>query len=176
MARMTPTQLNEVIAEIIRRVESDPMQDGMQRMEEVFRAGVADNFQRAMDSEGRPWPDRKEEGDGHPLLIDPSDEYDLYGAATGGSITRIENRAFESGVSANADHPGALIHNFGGDIPNAFGLGISVHIPQREYLYASEATLDAMADILADQVQAIVASVVGGVTVGPTGSGQFTMS
>jgi len=130
--------------EMNQRLATASLEDALRSCLPVLRAGEADNFSRAIDSDGNAWPPRKEVGDGHPLLNDTGA---LLAAATGtgpGAVDHVEPRELAFGVDKGVDLgglPGAAVHQNGYPPFN---------IPQREWLYANEETLDKSAEEFAD--------------------------
>lgn len=89
---------------------------------------IRDNFTSSADANGQDWPERKVEGDGHPLLMDTGA---LLQAATGGgagTIARVGERELEWGVDLDVI-PYARAHNLGNPGNN---------LPQREFLDVQE--------------------------------------
>jgi len=100
-----------------------------------------DRFTGSLDPSGSPWPPRKEEGDGHPLLMDTGR---LLQAATGGSgeaIKQISNRDFMIGIAESL--PYRRVHDFGYPERN---------IPQRKYFGPDEDTLEGLDVMFAEFV------------------------
>ncbi|MFA5752634.1 MAG: hypothetical protein WC910_06165 [Bacteroidales bacterium] len=114
---------------------------GLQRCLPVVKEGVSANFEGSVDPDGNPWPPRKIEGDGHPLLIQSGE---LKAAATGGHIAEVNKDELRIGVDKGAGGggiPGAGSHNYG------YGA-----VPQREFMGLNEEYLDKCQDILAEEV------------------------
>ena len=151
MRTIRAEQIEQDLARTATRLASQSLEPAMQAMLPPLRQGFQENFQRTQSSTGEMWPDRKEEGDGHPLLQDPKDPYDLYGAMQGGTgkIEEVAEREMTVGVDSESQR-NAGVHNFGYDGPG-FGGTRQIHIPAREYCYASDETMDRMLDVLADK-------------------------
>jgi hypothetical protein len=145
---ISPENIWAELQGIANRMEEASLEDALENAAMVFRDGIQDNFVYAQDSMGTGWPPRQPtpNDDGHPLLIDPSDEYDILGALRGSATgeEEIGPRGLAIGIDKDAVHPGAAVHNFG--YPEK-------HIPQREYLYASEETADRMIEEFADAAE-----------------------
>lgn len=149
MAELTAENVGEALRDMSRRLQAESLETPLRSMLPILTAGFADNFARASGPDGA-WPPRKEIGDGHPLMIDPRDEYDLLGATQPGgpgNVLEVGPRVLQIGVSKDGGHPGAAVHNFG--FPDR-------NIPQREYLYATGETLDRMAESFADGVYQVI--------------------
>ena len=102
----------------------------------IILDGVADNFDKSQTAAGVRWPDRKDPGPTHPLLILDGD---LKVAATYGNINRVVGDTLEVGVSKDTI-PYAGVHQYGYPDRN---------IAQREYLAMSNATIDHCCQIVA---------------------------
>ena len=121
----------------------------LQACEPLVIENIIENFARQESPDGLAWPDRKEIGDGHPLLVETRTEGagSLFGAATGqagGHVSRIEGNTLVVGVDKDGGIggiPGAGVHNYGFPERN---------IPQREFLGIGENTMDACAELIAD--------------------------
>lgn len=142
------------MSEMARRLSSETLAGPLAELVPILRTGFARNFQQQVDSRGGGWPARQDT-DPHPLLIETEGPGAgaLLAAATGegpGAVEQVADRALAVGVDKGIDLggiPGAAVHNFG------YPTG---HIPQREYLYASEDTLDACCESLADGALIVV--------------------
>jgi len=127
------------LKEVGKAIEGEEMASVMAESYDAIVQNVRDNFTSSVTPGGDPWPERKKIGDGHPLLIESGD---LLQASTGGGsghIKVIEPRAVEMGVSADSIRHAAT-HNFGDPSRN---------IPSREYLGASEDTLEQIGEEIA---------------------------
>lgn len=115
---------------------------------EIFHRGEEQNFQEQKSAAGIPWPPRKDSLP-HPLL---RLSYAMFGAATGlgrGGFMRSTSRTATVGINLD-DIPYARAQNFG----NAYSVGgRSWYLPPREYFYASEQTINRMAEALAADVR-----------------------
>ena len=142
------------------RIENAGLADVLRDCAEPLRRGFGENFEAAEDQGGASWPPRKldplhpgsqERGSNplapprtHPLLRETGA---LWAAATGhgaGAVERAEDRVLEVGIDKSVQLggiPGAAVHNFG---------YAPFQIPAREYLYASDDTLDECQEIVAD--------------------------
>ena len=103
-----------------------------------------DSFNSQASPMGDDWPDRKFEGDGHPLLTKSGD---LKQAAVGqgpGNISRATDDTLEYGVDANR-------------LPQAgHDLGFPArNIVPRRYLGLSEQSQDQVAELIADDAQEV---------------------
>jgi phage gpG-like protein len=109
---------------------------------ELAHKSIGQNFAAEAAPHGAGWPPRKEEGDGHPLLIESGE---LFQAATSdfgsGSVNMIGDREASTGVDP-LEVPYAATQNFGDAERN---------IPAREFEDPSDAALDEMAERLADE-------------------------
>jgi phage virion morphogenesis protein len=98
-------------------VDEAPIHDAMRQCADIMRQSVRDNFTSSATPDGSSWPQRKIQGDGHPLLMDTGR---LLQAATGGGAGQIEiiqGREVAMGVDGSVV-PYAATHNFGrGAIP-----------------------------------------------------------
>jgi|GEM_PF-3595793 len=129
----------DAMARISARFQGGALEESLGAVGIVIQEGLARNISRQADSLGGQWPDRVGETDmPHPMLIETGA---LQGAATGtgpGSIRRVvQGRAVEVGVDKSVKLggiPGAAVHNFGHD----FG---AFTVPQREWLYATDETI-----------------------------------
>lgn len=136
--------MGQETAEVIRaaqaRLESADLASFLHdRARPLILQNVRDNFTSSVSPDGVQWPARKIVGDGHPLLIDTGA---LLQAATGGGaghVSQIGPRSMALGVDESI--PYAAIHNYGGE---------TRPMPQREYMGASEATEEEIAEALAD--------------------------
>jgi phage gpG-like protein len=136
-------QLGSELDRLTRELETAPLEGPLREMLPSLRGGFLDNFNNACGADGATWPARKREGDGHPLLVDTSA---LLQAVMGGgsNVTIIAARELQTGVDQSGTDGGvpfAGLHNAGGG-----------NMPQREFLYASEDTLDRMVGVFADEV------------------------
>ena len=133
------------MAALAHRLEESPLDDAMRECAGVIQRGFGENVERAAGSEGEPWPPRKVEGDGHPLLNDTGA---LLAAATGegaGAIEEVEGRELAVGVDKSVDLggiPGAAAHNWGYPPGN---------LPQRKYAYATNQVVDDCLERVADE-------------------------
>jgi len=121
--------------------ESDPMNTVIEESYQAILQNIRDNFTSSVTPGGDPWPERKIEGDGHPLLMDTGA---LLQAATGGGaghIVVLEPRALEFGVSADTI-PYAASHEFG---------YMERNLPARSYLGAGKETLAEIGEEMADE-------------------------
>ncbi len=135
--------------EIARRLTSETLAGPLAELVPILRAGFARNFQQQVDSQGGGWPARQD-NEPHPLLNETGSLLDAAAGDGPGAVDQVEDRALAVGVDKGTDLggiPGAAVHNFG--FP-------PMHIPQREYLYASEDTLDECCESLADGAYTIV--------------------
>lgn len=153
------------IGNAIDAVTAAPMQNTMRELAENFYDGVKKNFERQVNSDGVLWPARSDKTGlagtaGHPLLRKTDELYDAATGQAAGGLD-IEDRAFTAYVDKTIHHPGAMIHQFGGDVPNAFGLGVSVHIPQREYFYVNDDALTIMIDTFTNAITTLLSSELG---------------
>ena len=149
MKEVSAENIGADLLAMARRLQSESLEVPLRSMVPTLAEGFAGNFARAAGPDGA-WPPRKEIGDGHPLMIDPMDEYDLLGATQPGgpgNVLEVGPRVLQIGVSKDGGHPGAAVHNFG--FPDR-------NIPQREYLYATGETLDRMAESFADGVYQVI--------------------
>lgn len=124
------------------RLQSQSLSGPLTACLQIIREGIAGNFSASAGSRGG-WPMRKDDKP-HPLL---QEDGSLLAAATGkgpGAVAEVGDRELAVGVDKSVDVGGirgAAVHNFG------FG-----PIPQREYLWAPDDTLDRVAEVLADGV------------------------
>lgn len=130
------------LAEMAARMESASLAEPLRDCVQPVRDGFSQNFSAAASSTNSPWPPRKDDKP-HPLLIETGA---LLGATQGqsGAAEHISDRTLQLGVDKSVDQggiPGAAVHNFGYPPRN---------IPQREYLYANETTLDICQEIIGD--------------------------
>ena len=122
----------------------------LQACEPLVLENIVENFARQESPDGLAWPERKEVGDGHPLLVETKTEGagSLFAAAAGqggGHVSRIEGDTLVIGVDKDGGIggiPGAGVHNYGFPERN---------IPQREFLGIGEATADVCAEVIADR-------------------------
>lgn len=129
----------QAMANLGRQLADAPLDEPLERVAARLQEGFADNFQRAADSEGSPWPARKDPVPQHPLL-------QLTGAllaSVQSDTPDIAGRTIHVGVDGSAGIPYARVHQFGYPPRN---------IAQREYLYASEDVLAECAELIADGV------------------------
>jgi hypothetical protein len=127
---------------MLQRMQQAPLTDVLQACVQPVRDGFAGNFQAQAGSDGAGWPARKDKLP-HPLL---QESLALLGATQGGAgkAEHVEPRKLQVGVNKGVKQggiPGAAVHNFGYPARN---------IPQREFVYASETTLDQCQAIIAD--------------------------
>lgn len=122
----------------------------LQACEPLVLENIVENFARQESPDGVAWPDRKEVGDGHPLLVETQTEGagSLFAAAAGqagGHVSRIEGDTLVIGVDKDGGIggiPGAGVHNYGFPERN---------IPQREFLGIGEPTADLCCEVIADR-------------------------
>jgi phage gpG-like protein len=145
---MNPVPVAELRSEMIRltsRLQNASLEGPLYAMLPSLRGGFLDNFNNAVGADGATWQKRKREGDGHPLLVESSA---LLQAVMGGdgSVTTIAARELQTGVNASSGGDGGVpfagLHNAGNPATN---------LPQREFMYASEETLDRMVEVFADE-------------------------
>jgi phage gpG-like protein len=109
---------------------------------DLIHKSVGVNFAAAAAPKGNAWPPRKKIGDDHPLLIDTTK---LFQAATSdfgeGAVNEVGDREAATGVDPG-EVPYAATHNFGDPDRN---------MPQREFEDVDDATLDRMAERIADR-------------------------
>lgn len=105
---------------------------------EQVEAGFVENFQNQKGATGSQWPGRKDNLP-HPLLILSEDLLRSTQEGGGQHIEEVSDRELSVGTSVLY----AATQNFG---------DTSRNIPQREFLYASETTLDDCQDVVADYV------------------------
>jgi hypothetical protein len=127
---------------MLERMQQAPLTEVLQACVQPVRDGFAGNFQTQAGSDGAKWPARKDKLP-HPLLQESGS---LLGATQGGAgkAEHVESRKLQVGVNKGVKLgglPGAAVHNFGYPARN---------IPQREFVYASETTLDQCQAIIAD--------------------------
>lgn len=114
---------------------------------------LAANFEQSQTAAGQAWVERKNKGDGHPLLIDTGR---LISSVLGDDVGLASNsRPNEGGSSEHVrvvedDHayiastvPYAATHEHGDDSRN---------IPQRQFMGVDGNTVDAIVGVLADAV------------------------
>ena len=138
--------LEAELGDMARQFESASLEEPLREsVLPIIREGFAENFTAAVGSEGGAWPARKPprygKDDGHPLL---QDTLALFEATQGGAggVAEVAGRDLSVGVDTGVKQggiPGAAVHNFG------YG-----PIPQREFLYASDDTLDRASAALAE--------------------------
>jgi len=138
-------QLPAAMDALASRLETASLAEALESVVPIIREGFARNFTALAGSEGEGWPARKIEGDRHPLLVDTGA---LRGATQGGAggVKTVGERDLAVGVEPGGGAGGlpfAAIHNFGYPAGN---------VPQREFIYASEETLDAAVEAFADRV------------------------
>jgi phage gpG-like protein len=143
MKEVRAEDMPQEMAEMAQRLIGESL-EGCLRDEVLptIREGFRENFARAAGPTGSQWPARKDKK-GHPLLQETGA---LLGATQGaaGQVAEVSERFLGVGVDKGVDLggiPGAAVHNFSYPARN---------IPQREYLYASEDTLDRATELLAD--------------------------
>lgn len=136
-------QLDTELAEMSRRLQAVSLKTALENVAAILGESFQQNFSKKQGSTGSAWPARKDKKT-HPLLQETGA---LLGATqTGGPghVEQIGERDLAIGVNKGVKLggiPGAAVHNFGYPDRN---------IPQREFLYASETTLDRAAAVLAD--------------------------
>lgn len=112
------------------RVQELSLREELEECRFLINQNIEQNFWRACDPDGSPWPPRKELGDGHPLLIDTMT---LILAATGqgpGSIQVVTDRSLTMTIDLSVV-PYARAQDKGFP-PN--------NLPARNYFGASAAT------------------------------------
>jgi hypothetical protein len=133
----------QVFADLKRDIVESDLSEAFREVAPIVRTGYGENIDRAADESGSPWPAHspttiKMYGP-HPLLVL---EYHLLTALTeqgsNGNITDVQSREMTTGVDGNAI-PYATTHQYG------WG-----HIPKREYLYATNETLETASATFAD--------------------------
>jgi len=147
--RIPVEQLTTEMRATIARLEQASLAEPLRACLPLLRAGFGQNIKRQQDSMGGAWPDRNDDKP-HPLLRETGA---LWAAVAGngpGSSDEVAPRELTIIVDKSIDLgglPGAAVHNFGYPAGN---------VPQREYLYASEETLDRCGEALAEGVLAMV--------------------
>ncbi len=131
---MTPDQFDAFLELSAVGIQNASLHDAMQDCLDVIHGGVEDAFAAKVDSAGAAWPPRKDKLT-HPLLVKSGK---LKAAATTGGT--VGDRELTTSIKG-ADVPYAATHQNGSTKRN---------IPRREYQYATEETLDACAEIIAD--------------------------
>lgn len=138
MTEIPVEQLGDHLAAMHNRLESASLEGPLRDLLPILGQGFQANFAAAAGPGGSAWPPRKDSKP-HPLLNETGA---LLGATQEGglgNVTLVGPRELATGVNKTVRKggiPGAAVHNFGYPDRN---------IPQREYLYASEDTLDRMA-------------------------------
>lgn len=127
---------------MLTRLQEQSLQGPLGELVPVIQSGFEENFAAAVDSSGSSWPPRKDD-EPHSLLNETGA---LLAAVTHGgapgNVTSVGDRELVLGVDKGVEMggiPGAGVHNFG------YG-----RVPQREFLYASEQTLDRALEVFAD--------------------------
>jgi phage gpG-like protein len=118
---MTPEEMVDELRATGRRAEGFNSIQVWEKVAELLYEGFTDNFARAADADGNPWPPRKSKKRANPLLILTS----LLIRSVGGQAASIfDAKPFELAVGVvGTEVPYAAIHNEGGRV-----------MPQREYL------------------------------------------
>ena len=132
----------QAMANLGRQLADAPLDEPLERVAARLQEGFADNFQRTADSEGNPWPERKDKRPNaptHPLLQLTTALLKSVQSDT----PDVAGRTLHVGVDGSAGIPYARVHQFGYPPRN---------IAQREYLYASEDVLAECAELIADGV------------------------
>ena len=144
---MTPEEFETVLRRAGDHMEKGSFEEPLRECLPTLHQGYEDNFIRAEDSDGVPWPPHAPATVArmgpHPLLIwhGPLIEA-VRDTGNPGNITEIKDdgRTLETGVDTDVVEYAAT-HQYGeGD----------GRIPQREYLYANEQTVDDCEDVLAE--------------------------
>lgn len=133
---MSPEQFAQMLEDASDYCDSGEFEDALRETLPVFTDGFDQNFHRAEDSSGVPWPPRKDKKP-HPLLV-------LSGALiesardTGGAgnIHQVSGRLATLGIDGSVI-PYAAAQNYGYEPRN---------LPAREYLYAAEDTIQVAAE------------------------------
>ena len=129
------------------------MQRVADRLAPVFADGVRNNFLGAEGPDG-PWPPRRD-NEPHPLL---NKDGDLLTAATVGAEAspRVDGNIVTFSVPPGGARSVryAYVHDGGEHVP--YGGGRVHGIPQREFFYASEATLGRMEEVVADEAETVL--------------------
>jgi phage gpG-like protein len=126
-----------------------PLNDSMERARAAVLQDIRDAFTSGRSPQGAGWPPRKKEGDGHPLLMDTGA---LLQAATGGGpghISNLQEREMTVGVR-KATIPYAAVHQYG--FPGPDKLGRMLNIPARPYHGATDESLDAIGEDIAEEL------------------------
>ena len=155
MKQINAEDLPAELAEIGRRLSEASLDAPLGECVPVLRAGVSDNFEAAVGSDGTPWPPRKlnasrvvpVSGLDESLLVDTGPLRDAAAGDGAGAVARIlGGRTLLVGVDKSVHEgglPGAAAHNFGHPPGN---------LSQREYLYAPPVVLDRTVVVLAEGV------------------------
>lgn len=138
MKSLTVPEFMDYLAALPAAAES-VLPEAVESCESLVIENIVDNFARESTPEGEAWPQRKDPGDGHPLLVETNteDSGSLFVAATGqgaGSVRRMEDTTLVVGVDKSIKKggiPGAAVHQFGYPERN---------IPQRRFLGIGERT------------------------------------
>jgi len=134
---MSPEDFAEYLDDLGEHCESGSFEEPLREVLPVLMEGFEQNFMRAENESGTPWPPRVDDLP-HPLLI-------LSGAlieatrdtGSAGNIHTVSERNLETGVKGSVIAY-ASIHNDGAG-----------NIPQRQFLYASPETSKACAEAFA---------------------------
>lgn len=159
MSVIAVEQLASELDRLAASLESAPLEGPLAAMVPALQEGFLRNFAAQVGSEGCVWPSRRDQwergaagprssytGGGHELLNDTGALLGATQQGGGGNVFIVAARELAMGVDKGVQDggiPGAAVHNFGYPARN---------IPQREYLYASEETLDRMAEVFADEL------------------------
>ena len=138
---LTAEQMIEELRGLPTRAQGFASIDMWRRVADLLYEGFTDNFARAADAEGNPWPPRKSKKATNPLLILTG----LLIRSVGGhgeSIYSAKPMGLTLGVVGDRV-PYAAIHNEGTD-----------RMPQREYMNVSAGVEHAAADAFVDSYTA----------------------
>lgn len=142
---MTPSDFAQMLGEAADRLDNGSLEDSLRATLEPFHEGIEENFLRAEDAGGTPWPLRKDKKP-HPLLI-LSGKLIEAARDTGnpGNIHDVDadGRTLLAGVRGDVV-PYAAAQNFGFPPRN---------LPARTYEYASQDTLERCAQRFAARAQ-----------------------
>jgi hypothetical protein len=142
-------QLEEAIQGAVDELARLNFNDPLTRCLQLITLGVGENFAAEKDSHGKRWPKRKDQKkrtDGHPLL---RLALSMYGAAAEfggpGQVQEVGARGGFVGISLDAV-PYARAQNLG----HSYNVnGRHWVLPPREYYYATDETLAACDDVVA---------------------------
>lgn len=147
-------QFGQLHQQLIQTLGYGDLEDAMRECTQLADQDFARNFSAAAGPHSGPWAPRKrngtglERGEGHPLEIKTGEMFQAVTSPFGrGHIQDVGYRSAEIGVDPG-EIPYAAAQNYGRS---------EINLPAREFADVSDGTIDRMTDIIADEVERLLA-------------------